>query len=168
MVDLFEHNMNLSEEGSVVVSGACSRTTSNRSTEGLPGWCAVHHRGSRIEATRREDFDIRVGALNSGQDWFELKPEIRWKGKKVSDEVLAAIIAGKSVVSQDGEGHVIDQETMEALRQTVPGDRRSSPGQEEARMVVEVPRLRILDLMALRKHGVVLSLPEEDRRSSAG
>jgi non-specific serine/threonine protein kinase len=104
-------------------------------------------------------FDARREA---GIDWFEIRPEIHCDGRLVGARNLKRILKGGGSVEIDGQLRVVDAASREVLA-LLGGVRGASAlkrrGQRE---IVEVPRLRILDWIHLRRHGVVVRLPPED------
>ncbi len=110
--------------------------------------------------------DIRVDAAAGGLDWFELRPEIRWNGEPVDDAIWKAMLEGPRFVTHGHETFLLDDRTLETIRLlagVLPGV--ASPSDRKPRTVrdvVRVPRLRILELLALRRLGVTVALPEAE------
>jgi len=97
-----------------------------------------------------------------GIDWFEIRPEIRCDGRVLGARDMKRILKGGGTVEIDGHLKVVDTATREVLA-LLGGVRGKSAAKKGGnREIVEVPRLRILDWIHLRRHGVVVHLPPED------
>lgn len=95
-------------------------------------------------------------------DWFELRPEIRCDGRVVDPSFLAQRRYERALI-EDGEGiRVIDLNTRDVLDRIAAIQGTPGEGARQGREVVRIPRLRILDWLALRKRGVLVKLPPED------
>ena len=97
-------------------------------------------------------------------DWFELKPEVHCGGELIPQEKWAELLKTGNYVNSEGRLVVIDltqTEGLERLKHIIDKQRRD--GDAEGKEVLKVPRLRVLDWLALRKHGVECSLPESER-----
>ncbi|MHB8834944.1 MAG: DEAD/DEAH box helicase [Candidatus Methylomirabilia bacterium] len=103
-------------------------------------------------------FDAR---RKEGIDWFEIRPEIRCDGRVLGARDLKRILKGGGTVEIDGQLRVVDAASREVLA-LLGGVRGKSAAKRSNREVVEVPRLRILDWIHLRRHGVMVHLPPED------
>ena len=97
-----------------------------------------------------------------GINWFEIRPEIRCDGRVLGARDRKRILKGGGTVEIDGQLRVVDAASREvlALLGGVRGKSAAKGGRD--REIVEVPRLRILDWIHLRRHGVVIHLPPED------
>lgn len=112
----------------------------------------------------RWDCSIHVGRSEregTGIDWFEIRPEIWCDGMAVDEgEWRSALRQGGLIQGKDGL-RVLDSQTVERLRAildltgVVEADRTAT-------QIVRVPRLQILDWLALREQGIAVSLPAED------
>ncbi len=114
--------------------------------------------------TAHWDVSIHVGRQDrdgTGIDWFEVRPEIRCDGAVLDEADWRAAISRGGLVTTARGLRVLDGPTMERLRAmfdltgaaTTDGRRRE---------VMRVPRLQILDWLALREQGIRVSLPAED------
>lgn len=129
---------------------------------------------ARLQA---EGFSIRIGseplesaswtfsldATRSGQDWFELKPEIRCNGEMLTDEELNGVLAG-GLLRRNGRLMLLDEISSEVLAMfagAMPSGKKKKKGGREP---VRVPRLQILDWLQLKNHGVEVKLSVEDAR----
>jgi len=112
-------------------------------------------------------WDIRIDASRPEIDWFEIRPEIRWNGAPIDEETWRRVAEGTGCIRTDDGFHLLDPDTMAALRFLGGTGTKGSVAKGRARVsreIVRVPRLRILDLMMMRRKGVALHLPEEDER----
>ncbi len=97
-----------------------------------------------------------------GIDWFEIRPEIRCNGRLLGARDMKRILKGGGTVEIDGFLRVVDAASREVLA-LLDGVRSGGTAKKGGpREIVEVPRLRILDWIHLRRHGVVVHLPPED------
>ena len=97
----------------------------------------------------------------SGIDWFEIRPEIRCNGVVLDESEWRAAFLQGGLIDAQGGLRVLDRQTMERLRAilALTGEPLSDQG---ATKIVHVPRLQILDWLALREQGITVSLPAED------
>jgi len=96
-------------------------------------------------------------------DWFELKPEVHCGGELIPQDKWTELLKTGNYVNSEGRLVVIDltqTEGLERLKHIIDKQRRD--GDAEGKEVLKVPRLRVLDWLALRKHGVECSLPESE------
>lgn len=114
--------------------------------------------------TTRWDCSVQIGRQDreeTGIEWFEIRPEIRCDGMSVNEaEWRQALRQGGLIRTAHGL-RVLDSRTMERLRAIIglTGETRADRKTAE---VVRVPRLQILDWLALREQGIPVSLPAED------
>ncbi len=106
--------------------------------------------------------EYEVEAAPSGIDWFEIRPEIRCDGVVLSqEEWLRALSSG--MLPMDGSLRILDAEALKILAEMARMVPPSETGRrQKAQQVVRVPRLHILDVLALRRRGVTVRLPRED------
>jgi len=102
--------------------------------------------------------EIAVDAATVDIDWFELHPEIRCDGELLGSEAWRRALA-EGVFEAGGKLHLLDAESRRALA-LLAGIAGPEPGKR--REVVRIPRLHILDLLALRGLGAKLRLSPED------
>jgi len=97
-------------------------------------------------------------------DWFELHPEIMCDGVRVEPKDLEKILQQGGLVESEGGLRIIDPQTQAMLRAlaSLTSRPQSKPGVWEKKTIVQVPKLQILDWVALRRQGVVVHLPQED------
>ena len=97
-------------------------------------------------------------------DWFELRPEIMCDGVRLEAQEIQTILERGGIMEVDGQVRIVDQNTQEILRAlTALSSAKSSKKQEQNKpVVVQVPKLQILDWVALRKRGVTVMLPPDD------
>lgn len=111
---------------------------------------------------RESGLEMEVEAVPSGIDWFEIRPEIRCEGVHLDEAAWRQALAS-GFVEVEGALRVLDAETLRILSELarlVPGGGKKK-GRHE---LVRIPRLQILDALALRRQGVRVRLPEEDER----
>jgi len=97
----------------------------------------------------------------TGIDWFEIRPEIRCDGVVLDEEEWRAALQQGRLINAEGGLRVLDRQTLERLRAilALTGEVQADPGTTK---IVRVPRLQILDWLALREQGIAVSLPAED------
>lgn len=115
-------------------------------------------------ASSRWDCSVQVEQSDrdgTGIDWFEIRPEIRCDGEVLDEtEWLTALQRGGLVKTEQGL-KVLDGGTLERLRAIV-GLTGETPPDRNRSQIVRVPRLHVLDWLALREQGITVSLPDED------
>ncbi|MCG3110886.1 MAG: DEAD/DEAH box helicase [Candidatus Manganitrophus sp. SB1] len=110
-----------------------------------------------VEASRWEfSFDARRA---SGIDWFEIKPEIRCDGSLIDETVWRKALDRRGVVEKEGVVQILDSNSREILECLAAIYR---PGKRGRKEIIRVPRLQILDWIALRRAGVKVALSEAD------
>ncbi len=109
------------------------------------------------------DWEFALEARHpAGIDWFELRPEIRCNGTVLTEAAVHAVLQGGGLIEQDDAIHLFPTKTRETFQSfssfyQAEGDRKN-----QKKEFVRVPRLQILDWIALRKQGVTIRLPPED------
>jgi hypothetical protein len=99
-------------------------------------------------------WSFTLDATRSSIDWFELRPEIRCDGELVNEKEFLEAVKGGGLFRKGGGAIVIlDEQSSRALSLFATGGKRE---------VVRVPRLQILDWIALRRSGVRVLLAPED------
>ena len=112
----------------------------------------------------RGDCSIHVGrgeGKETGIDWFEIRPEIRCDGLAIGEQEWRTALTQGGLIRVNGQLRVLDSQTVERLRAILDLTDRAQLGRAAAQ-IVQVPRLQILDWLALREHGIAVSLPAED------
>jgi len=109
-----------------------------------------------------------IASRKADIDWFELKPEIRCDGRLLDDISLDALFGGRGVVEKDDCIQILDANTHTVLQRIAAAYRASEERGRNEREPVRVPRLRILDWVALRSSGVAIRLPPEDEELVEG
>ncbi len=103
----------------------------------------------------------RGAAEGTGIDWFEIRPEIRCNGVALNEaEWRAALLQGGLIDGERGL-RVLDRQTLERLRAILDLTGEGPPGRDASK-IVRVPRLQMLDWLALREQGITVTLPAED------
>jgi len=108
--------------------------------------------GEELEAVA---WSFTLDATRSTIDWFELRPEIRCDGELVSESELLEAVQGGGLFRRGGGMVILDEQSSRALSLFAPNSKRE---------VVRVPRLQILDWIALRRSGVRVLLSPEDEQ----
>jgi len=98
----------------------------------------------------------------AGIDWFELRPEIRCNGVVMTDAAVQKVLQGGGVIEQEGAIHIFPAKTREMFQAFSSFYQDESNPKSRKKELVRVPRLQILDWIALRKQGVTIRLPPED------
>jgi superfamily II DNA or RNA helicase len=95
-------------------------------------------------------------------DWFEIRPEIRCDGHLVDERTWQRIMQGRGINEEDDCIRIMDANSRRVFRMV--SDIYADGGKESdrRRKVVKVPRLQILDWLALRNSGVKVKLSPED------
>jgi non-specific serine/threonine protein kinase len=111
-------------------------------------------------------WEFSVDATGGAIDWFEISPEIRCKGEVLPKELWEQALSGKGVVSHGGSVQILDEASLRrlALVAGLWGGTKKAVG---PRQVTSIPRLRIIDLFALRKKGISVRLNAEDEAMMA-
>lgn len=110
-------------------------------------------------------WDCSVDARRSPTiDWFELRPEIMCDGVRLEDKDVQAILERGGFMEVDGQVRIVDQNMQEILRTltALSSSTLSHTSDDQKSTVIQVPKLQILDWVALRKRGVRVMLPPED------
>jgi hypothetical protein len=100
-------------------------------------------------------WSFTLDATRSSIDWFELRPEIRFEGELVQEDELAEALRGGGLFRSGSRMLILDEESSRALSLFAGKTKRD---------VVRIPRLQILDWIALRRSGVRVLLSPEDER----
>jgi len=97
-------------------------------------------------------------------DWFELRPEVMCNGVRLDEQEIQGILEHGGLMEVDGHMHIVDQDMQDILRAltALSPSRSLNKSDHDKPMVVCVPKLQILDWVALRKRGVRVLLPPED------
>ena len=112
----------------------------------------------------RWDCSVHVGRGEqeaAGIDWFEIRPEIRCDGVAMDEADWQTALRQGGLVDIKGELRVLDSHTMERLR-AIFDLTGTATADRSATQIVRVPRLQVLDWLALREQGITVSLPAED------
>ena len=103
----------------------------------------------------------RVEPEGAGIDWFEIRPEIRCDGVALDEAEWRAALQQGGLIDANGGLRVLDRQTLERLHAilALTGEAQADRGVTK---IVRVPRMQILDWLALREQGIAVSLPAED------
>ncbi len=104
-------------------------------------------------------FDCR---RERGIDWFEVRPEIRCDGELIDDAAWQRILNQNGVTEDAGFIRIVDSNTQEILNSIAAIYNEDKTTGSEAKEIVQVPRLKILDWIYLRNKGVKVRLSKED------
>ncbi len=108
--------------------------------------------------------DIEIDTTNKQTDWFELHPEVYYEGQKISSQEWKTIVAGNGLWNRNNEILVIDRKACTALGLLSRWMNNDSGQLTTAKSIAIVPRLRIFDLIELRKNGVKLTVSDNDEQ----
>ena len=111
-------------------------------------------------------WEFSVDATGGTIDWFEIRPEIRCKGEVLPKELWEQALSRKGVVSHGNSVQILDEESLRGLA-LVAGLWHGTKKAAGPRQVTSIPRLRIIDLFALRKKGISVRLNAEDEAMMA-
>ena len=108
-------------------------------------------------------FDFSLDVQHpAGIDWFELRPEIRCNGALLSEMGIQQALKGEGFLELQDVVHVFPHQAKSVLESFSSLYGKKTGPREGKANVVQVPRLQILDWIALRKQGVAVTLPPED------
>jgi superfamily II DNA or RNA helicase len=112
---------------------------------------------------RKAAWEFSVDTTRTAIDWFEVHPEIRCNGEAVDEALWERAILQKGLVERNGFLELLDPESIEKLRALA--ERMSRVGESrDGKTIVKIPRLHILDWIALRKKGIEVKLSAEEER----
>jgi superfamily II DNA or RNA helicase len=125
------------------------------------------------------DLEVRLnraaaGGAKSGKiDWFEVHPTVKCGGVDLEERAWQQMLTQGFLEDDQGEVRVLDLESAEALesfRNLLENQRGEAAPRKGAKggkkqPTLAVPRLRLLDWMAMQAAGVQCVLPEEDREA---
>jgi superfamily II DNA or RNA helicase len=100
-------------------------------------------------------WSFTLDATKSSIDWFELRPEIHSEGELVSEAEFLEAVQGGGLFRRGNALVMLDDLSSRTLSLFTGNQKRE---------VVRVPRLQILDWIALRKSGVRVLLSPEDEQ----
>jgi non-specific serine/threonine protein kinase len=95
-------------------------------------------------------------------DWFELRPELLCDGVRIDSKDIGTILQRGGMMETDGIIRIVDQNTQAILRAFAFLTNKPGSESKEKKAIVRVPKLQILDWVALRKRGVKIILPPAD------
>lgn len=108
-------------------------------------------------------WDCSIDARRASSiDWFELRPELLCDGVRIEAKDIEKILERGGMMEADGIIRIVDQNTQAILRAFAFLSNKPSLEHREQKAVVRVPKLQILDWVALRKRGVTVILPPAD------
>ncbi len=97
-----------------------------------------------------------------GIDWFELRPEIRCNGALLSESGIQQALKGEGFLELQDVVHVFPRQVQSVFQSFSSLYGHKPASKEKATNGIHIPRLQILDWIALRKEGVKVTLPPED------
>ncbi len=118
------------------------------------------------QPVRLGNWDFTISAAADGIDWFELSPEIRCNGEVLALEELGGLLDA-GMLRQGDACYLLGDEQRRILELLAGGGGAGGKRKKKGE-IVRIPRLRILDWLELRAHGVTLRLPPEEERLLAG
>ena len=112
---------------------------------------------------KKAHIDIEIDTTsNPDTDWFELHPDVYYKGEKLSDQEWQDIVAGKGFWTRGKDLLIIDTNVSSALNLLSRWINSQLDEKAKKNSIVIVPRLKILDLIELRKNDVKVKLTKKD------
>jgi non-specific serine/threonine protein kinase len=160
--DIFASSQILRHDWMAIPPGALHKELARMQAECAKAGIALYYRGKPVVASR---WNFAVDAQRTtGIDWFEIKPEIRCDGALLDEVALRSLFAAEA-----GEGMMEGEEAIQVLDNTAQAiltslatvyATRAAQGREKE--IVQVPRLHILDWVALRQQGVAVRISDED------
>ncbi|MCX8023511.1 MAG: DEAD/DEAH box helicase [Syntrophorhabdaceae bacterium] len=115
----------------------------------------VCYEGLTIEES---SWDVGLDVTSRSIDWFEIKPEIRYKGEPIEREVWMQALASKGVIYRKGKILVLDENSLKKLS-IIAG--MAEKGHTTHRELVSIPRHKIIEIFLLRKEGISVKLTPE-------
>jgi superfamily II DNA or RNA helicase len=112
----------------------------------------------------RWDYSVHVQQQDrqaTGIDWFEIRPEIRCDGMVIDESEWRTALQRGGLIESEGGLRILDGPSLERLRAILDLTGDASANREPTQ-VVQIPRLQVLDWLALREQGIHVSLPAED------
>lgn len=123
---------------------------------------SLYYQGKPVQTVKWDfAFDAR---RSSGIDWFEVRPEIRSDGVRVSDAVWQKLLQGRGIVEDAGAMQIVDANAQKIVDALALIYKQPKTKTREKREIVHVPRMQLLDWVMLRKEGVHIRLSEADER----
>lgn len=108
---------------------------------------------------------VEVGAIPSEDiDWFELRPEICCGETTIPPEQWEGIMRGELLAGPDGNPRVIALDNPGAIARVRQLLDRHGAARRRKNQPIQVPRLQMLDWLALATDGVICRLPPADAR----
>ena len=113
---------------------------------------------------KSSNIDIRIDASKHGDfDWFEIKPDIYENGKKVSDKDWKSIVSGNKIRKGKNFVQIVDENTQSIIDSLLkflsPNDKEKK---KDKKHIVSIPRLKIFDMISLRKKGIKIKFSDQD------
>ncbi|MCC6356423.1 MAG: DEAD/DEAH box helicase [Verrucomicrobiae bacterium] len=108
---------------------------------------------------------VEVGAIPTGEiDWFELRPEVRCGDFTIPPEHWESIMRGEIQTGPDGRIRVIALDNPEAIARVRELLDRHDAARRRKNEPIRVPRLQMLDWLAMANDGIVCRLPPDEAR----
>lgn len=124
--------------------------------------------GTKRIKTANLDIALDVSDKQSS-DWFDLAPHILMHGVPLTDAQRQALFDGSNMIESADSIGIIDGQTREIIQllasMFLP---RGSGTKRNLHQIEQLSRLRILDLIALRKGGVRVKLASQDEELLTG
>ncbi len=111
---------------------------------------------------RPASWEFSIDAVQAaGIDWFEIRPEIRCDGRLLDRGARERLLRDGVLEDEDGV-RIVDPEAERVFAAIAGLAHRTGSAGRKRQDIVQVPRLAILDWVALRRSGVTVRLPPED------
>lgn len=118
----------------------------------------------RIQSVKL-DVSVDIRHTSSGE-WFDLAPHILAEGIALSDEQRDLLFTSNGLIESADCIKILDPQSREIIsilaKMLRPGD--ATLQQKAARTIVQIPRLRVLDLIELRQSGARVNFSAEDEQ----
>jgi SNF2 family DNA or RNA helicase len=123
--------------------------------------------GNQVEELNENDFDTKFifngdkGQEEQKIDWFELEPQVFFKGKEVSKSDLEKLSSQKRYIELDGKHYIVASKEIPKIKwlnyfwdKLQDGGDGSSKKDKKKSGIYERPHSQILNMLALRKAGI--------------
>jgi non-specific serine/threonine protein kinase len=154
--DIFAPRQILRYDWMAIPPDALHKELARMQTECAQAGIALYYRGKPVVTSR---WSFAVDAQRAtGIDWFEIKPEIRCNGALLDEATLQSLFATEAGMLEGEEAIQIMDANAQAILKSLARASKST----QAKEIVQIPRLHILDWVELRQQGVMVKISDED------